>query len=137
MRATPQVKRSDHDWILAAIVMLLGVVGRLVGRQRRSSQHWDGSGHKPHRSLASPGKKHGSAQLVPPQRPGGGERTNFPDLSPAARERYLERWTTAQRRFVDQPAVAIGEADRLVNEVMRDSGYLGEEHFGQPVGGGP
>jgi hypothetical protein len=109
----------------------------LVARQRRSSQHRDGSGHEPHRSLASQRKKRGAAPPLPAQRPDGGERTDFRDLSPAARERYLERWTTAQRRFVDQPAVPVGEADRLVNEVMHDSGYLGEEHFGQPAADRP
>ncbi|MDB5027760.1 MAG: putative secreted protein, partial [Candidatus Eremiobacteraeota bacterium] len=32
-------------------------------------------------------------------------------------------WRSVQGRFVDEPGVAVGEADRLVNEVMRDRGY--------------
>ncbi len=44
-------------------------------------------------------------------------------LSPTAREDYLRRWSIIQERFVDEPAGAIGDADRLVTEVMADRGY--------------
>jgi len=48
---------------------------------------------------------------------------SFRALSPAARTRYLEEWSAIQRRFVDDPAVAVTEADSLVNRVMTDRGY--------------
>ena len=53
------------------------------------------------------------------------------DLEPAARDRYAERWRGAQRRFVDQPGPAVGEADALVMEVMRDRGYPVADEFDQ------
>ena len=53
------------------------------------------------------------------------------DLEPAARDRYAERWRAAQRRFVDQPGPAVGEADALVMEVMRDRGYPVADEFDQ------
>jgi hypothetical protein len=52
-------------------------------------------------------------------------------LSPAARDRYAERWQHAQRDFVDQPAAAIGKADLLVLEVMEARGYPGADEFEQ------
>lgn len=44
-------------------------------------------------------------------------------LSPAARERYAEEWSAVQRHFVDDPALAVTEADSLVNRVMAARGY--------------
>jgi hypothetical protein len=44
-------------------------------------------------------------------------------LSPAARRDYAMRWETTQASFVDSPALAVTEADVLVQSVMRDRGY--------------
>jgi hypothetical protein len=44
-------------------------------------------------------------------------------LSPAARERYLEDWRTVQARFVDDPSGAVGQADTLIQSVLRERGY--------------
>jgi hypothetical protein len=45
------------------------------------------------------------------------------ELPAGARSRYTEEWRTVQTRFVDQPREAVSEADRLVENVMRDRGY--------------
>jgi hypothetical protein len=44
-------------------------------------------------------------------------------LVPAARTRYAEEWRAVQARFVDDPAGAVGQADTLVTQVMRERGY--------------
>jgi hypothetical protein len=44
-------------------------------------------------------------------------------LDPAQRDRFIEAWRSTQARFVDAPAGAIKEADRLVAEVMQARGY--------------
>jgi hypothetical protein len=44
-------------------------------------------------------------------------------LSPAARDRFAEEWSAVQRQFVDDPAMAVTEADALVNRVMVTRGY--------------
>ena len=36
---------------------------------------------------------------------------------------YAQQWTDIQRAFVDDPSDAVGFADRLVTEVMRERGY--------------
>src|SRR5204862_8220126 len=46
---------------------------------------------------------------------------------PAARERYRAEWQAAQPRFVDEPAGAVTQADRLVIQVMSDRGYPMED----------
>ena len=44
-------------------------------------------------------------------------------LNPAARTRYTHEWSSIQERFVDEPAQAVADAQRLVMAVMSDRGY--------------
>ena len=44
-------------------------------------------------------------------------------LSPKALEQYSIRWQAVQTAFVDNPSNAVGDADRLVTELMRERGY--------------
>jgi FtsZ-interacting cell division protein ZipA len=44
-------------------------------------------------------------------------------LIPTAQERFRQEWTQIQNRFVDDPAVAVSQADSLVNRVMVARGY--------------
>ena len=44
-------------------------------------------------------------------------------LSPEARNTYAQEWAAVQRRFVDDPVLAVTEADTLVNRVMTARGY--------------
>lgn len=44
-------------------------------------------------------------------------------LTPAAHSDFTARWLEVQNGFVDNPAAAVGVADRLVTEVMRQRGY--------------
>jgi hypothetical protein len=39
------------------------------------------------------------------------------------RERYVVEWTQVQKHFVDDPTVAVGDADKLVTNVMAARGY--------------
>jgi hypothetical protein len=48
-------------------------------------------------------------------------------LDPEARDEYARRWRDTQARFVDEPGPAVGEADRLVQEVMGERGYPVED----------
>jgi hypothetical protein len=44
-------------------------------------------------------------------------------LEPKQRDRYRAQWQDVQARFVDDPGAAVGDADRLIQAVMRDRGY--------------
>jgi len=44
-------------------------------------------------------------------------------LNPIARDRFADEWTLIQGRFVDEPVIAVNEADSLVNRVMAARGY--------------
>lgn len=51
------------------------------------------------------------------------DRLEIRDLDPSERERYAQQWTLVQAAFVDHPAAATRDADRLVGSVMKDRGY--------------
>src|SRR5579883_1770448 len=51
------------------------------------------------------------------------EKIEVRPLSREAHDRFLERWETVQRGFVDDPSGAIQQADTLVTEVMDVRGY--------------
>jgi hypothetical protein len=54
-------------------------------------------------------------------------RLDIRPLRPEARDEYAGRWRDTQARFVDEPGPAVGEADNLVQEVMRERGYPVED----------
>ena len=54
------------------------------------------------------------------------ERVRKLDIVPlprAERDRYQENWLAVQGRFVDEPERALGDAHRLVQDVMKRCGY--------------
>ncbi|WP_428844553.1 hypothetical protein [Mycolicibacterium hodleri] len=44
-------------------------------------------------------------------------------ISAEAAQVYADRWRRVQTAFVDTPSEAVGDADRLVTEVMNERGY--------------
>jgi hypothetical protein len=113
-------------WLLVAvIVVLLCAVGVLLLRQRRSAQLREGFGPEYDRVVERQGPREGEAELR--ERFERRRSYDIRPLEPEARERYAEQWRQTQAQFVDQPANALADADRLVAEVMRERGYPVED----------
>ena len=55
------------------------------------------------------------------------ESLDIQPLSEAARDRYVDDWQQAERRFVDDPELAAREADRIVRSVLDDRGYPNDD----------
>ncbi|MGA8543983.1 MAG: hypothetical protein WB785_01835 [Mycobacterium sp.] len=51
------------------------------------------------------------------------DKLDIVPLTPSALSDFTARWIEVQNGFVDNPAAAVGVADRLVTEVMRQRGY--------------
>ena len=51
------------------------------------------------------------------------EALRIHELSPEQQASYSGGWATVQERFVDTPVEAVGAADTLIWDVMRDRGY--------------
>jgi FtsZ-interacting cell division protein ZipA len=117
--------------ILAILVIAVIVAALLYSRQRRSQQLQEGFGPEYERTVEERGGDRREAEAELRERRQRRDQFAVRELEPAARDRYAERWRGAQRRFVDEPAPAVGEADALVMEVMRDRGYPVADEFDQ------
>src|SRR4051812_31819682 len=117
--------------ILAIVVIALVVAAVVVTRQRRSQQLQEGFGPEYDRTVEERGGDRREAEAELLDRRQRRDKFEVRDLDEGARDRYVERWRAAQRRFVDQPGPAVAEADALVIEVMRDRGYPVADEFEQ------
>lgn len=117
---------SDLAWGLIAVGVLIVLLAAFaVARRQKSTRLRQGFGPEYDRAVAQEGRRSGEAQLR--ERLERRERFQIRDLPADARDRYVESWRRVQERFVDRPAEAIGDADQLVQQVMRDRGYPTED----------
>jgi hypothetical protein len=118
-------------WVLVAVVVvLLAIIGVLVARQQRSRKLKADFGPEYDRVIAERGDQRSAENELASRRKRLSEFEIRP-LAPADRERYVERWGGAQRKFVDEPEAAVGEAHLLVQQAMHDRGYPVDEDFDQ------
>lgn len=107
--------------ILAAVIVVAAIVIALYRRHRsqRLKEHF---GLEYDRAVLQRGSQP-KAELELLKREKRVHHFAIKGLAPATRDRYIEEWAAVQRRFVDDPALAVTEADALVNRVMNARGY--------------
>ena len=108
--------------ILIGVVVLIVVIALLVIRKRKSDQLKQHFGPEYDRVVQQHGGA-GRAEAILAEREKRVEKFSIRALPAGERERYAEEWANVQRRFVDDPALAVTEADALVNRVMAARGY--------------
>jgi hypothetical protein len=105
--------------IAIALVVVLALVASRQMRSRRLQQRF---GPEYDRTVAEAGdRRQAESQLQ--ERTERRQQFDIVPLDPADRDRYVEAWRQTQARFVDEPAEATREADRLITDVMRRRGY--------------
>ena len=104
------------------VLVLLVVLALVAGRQRRSRRLRERFGPEYDRTVAEAGDRR-EAEAKLQERTERRQQLAIVPLDPAARDRYVVAWRQTQARFVDEPAEATREADRLITAVMRDRGY--------------
>jgi hypothetical protein len=118
-------------WLIVAVVVALALVAigwRLVSK-RRTGRLREAFGPEYERSMTEAGSRR-KAESELAARQTRRESLDIRPLAPEARDRYSDSWQQVQSRFVDEPGVAVTEADRLVSAVMQDRGYPMDD-FGQ------
>lgn len=114
-------------WILiAAAIVVIAAVAILVTRsansRKRTERLKERFGPEYERTVGEAGEQSGAEdELAARERKR--DKLDIIPLSPGAREKYADSWRTVQTAFVDNPSSAVGDADRLVTQVMRDRGY--------------
>jgi hypothetical protein len=107
----------------AAVVLLVVTLLLLQKRSRqRSGALRDQFGSEYDRALTQHGDRARAERELLARR----NRLNELDihaLSDAQADQFSAEWATVQQRFVDDPGSAVGEADRLIKDVMKARGY--------------
>ena len=108
--------------IVIAAIVVIGLLGYYATQVRQRKQLQEGFGPEYDRTVAeAPSKGEAEAELRERQK--RYEEFDLQPLDEGERRRYLREWEATQSRFVDDPPAAIGDADRLIQQVMRDRGY--------------
>ena len=135
-RARPRVRSNSIEealvptwlWIVIVIgaLVLVALVATASLRGRRTEQLRQGFGPEYDRAVERAGDQSAAeADLRDRQR--RHEELELRPLEPFARQGFLDAWQNTQAEFVDNPAIAINDADRLIQSVMRDRGYPVED----------
>lgn len=112
-------------WIVIAAAVVAVVLLALwwaAQRKRRSSELREGFGPEYDRTVEETGsRRRAESELA--EREKRREALDIRPLAPGTRDRFADRWSTVQERFVDDPSGALRDAHVLVVEVMRERGY--------------
>ena len=116
-------------WIVIGVVAVL-VIAAFVAwsytQSRRRVALRDQFGPEYDRTVDSAGSRR-QAERELAEREKAHESLDIRPLSEAARDRYVDDWQRAERRFVDDPELAAREADRIVRGVLDDRGYPNDD----------
>ena len=108
--------------LIVLVLALAGIAAWFLFRERRSRRLREHFGPEYERSIEAP------TTAVPPK-PNLSEREkrhrelDIRPLENDERKRFADRWTGVQQGFVDDPSRAVGDADSLVDDLMRARGY--------------
>jgi len=119
----------DTPVIIAIVILAVILVGLGVWyfmRQTRSQRLKERFGPEYHQTVRTL-KSRDAAEAELREREKRVRQFNIVPLPAADRAKYQQSWLAVQSRFVDQPDVAVADANSLVREVMEKRGY--------PVGG--
>jgi hypothetical protein len=108
--------------IVIGVAVLIVIIALLIIRKRKSDQLKQHFGPEYDRVV----QQHGGprrAEAILAEREKRVEKFSLRPLPPGEWERYLEEWASVQKRFVDDPSLAVTEADALVTRVMAARGY--------------
>ena len=113
-------------WLWAVLVIAVVIVAVLILvtaiRGRRSERLREGFGPEYDRAIDRAGDR-GAGEAELRDRKARHDELELRPLAPLARKRFMDAWQGTQAEFVDDPAVAISDADRLIQSVMLDRGY--------------
>ena len=111
------------------VIVYAGIIGVLIGlaawyfvRRKRTERLQERFGPEYDKTVtAHQNQQRAEAELT--EREARVRQFNIISLPQDERIRYRDKWLLVQSRFVDQPAAAIADANRLVKEAMQRCGY--------------
>lgn len=115
---------SQSSLIILAIVVVAAVAlaAFVVSRRRRSEHLRQHFGREYEHALQASGDR-GKAESELAEREKRVSKLDIRPLDRIERDRFADRWSEVQQRFVDDPPRAVAFADALLGEVMTARGY--------------
>jgi hypothetical protein len=115
------------SWIVIAVAVVIVValamlVARSASRRKRTERLKNHFGPEYDRAVGESGDQ-GAAEKELVARERERQKLDIVVLTPESRAKHAEHWRAVQTAFVDNPSKAVGDADRLVTQVMRERGY--------------
>src|ERR1700722_20194288 len=107
--------------LLLVIVACAAVIGFLVRAKRRTNSLRSRFGVEYDRAVAETGSRQ-KAETKLDKLEQRVSRYEIRPLSSADCDRYRQSWRIVQARFVDDPQMALADADRLLGQMMTDQG---------------
>lgn len=104
--------------IAIIVVVAAGTLATFEMRRRALRQRF---GPEYERLASEKGARQAEAELMARQRRVA--KLNIKRLTPEQRASYEQQWTAVQEEFVNDPVVAVRQAEELVTAVERDRGY--------------
>jgi hypothetical protein len=117
---------STTTWILISVfigIAILGIAALIFLQKRRTEGLRTRFGSEYGRAVHESGDDRRLAEASLEERTKRVESFHVRPLAPGDRARYTESWRGVQARFVDDPRVAVTEADQLLGDVMFTRGY--------------
>lgn len=109
--------------VIAAVAVVAAIIAARSARSRTRTEHLqERFGPEYERTVGEARDRH-AAENELAAREKKREALDIVALSPEAREKYRQSWRTVQTAFIDDPSGAVGAADRLITDVMRERGY--------------
>jgi hypothetical protein len=115
------------EWILIAasvviVVVALIIAAGMLSRRKKTQRLQQHYGSEYERLVSETGGQKAAEKELTTRERRRGKLDIVPLTAPAFSD-FTTRWQQVQTGFVDDPATAVGVADRLVTEVMRKRGY--------------
>jgi hypothetical protein len=114
--------RTMNIVVALIVIVLIAVVAWIALQKQRSKRLAQRFGPEYDRAVGEMGSRSkAEAELAARQK--RVEKLDIVPLAPAEAARFDGQWRALQARFVDDPGGVLGDADRLVREVMQARGY--------------
>ncbi len=108
--------------IVVLVLAVAGIAAWFIARERRSRRLREHFGPEYERSIESSDDRRGAeSELL--EREKRHRELDIRPLDDDERKHFADRWAGVQQGFVDDPSRAVGDADALVDDLMRTRGY--------------
>jgi len=114
------------QWILITVIILVvvavAILALSMNRRRKSEGLQHRFGPEYQRTVSETGDTRAAEKQLA-DREHERAKLDIVELSAESAQAYADRWRSVQTAFVDTPSRAVGDADRLVADVMNERGY--------------